>query len=72
MKVKDVEAVVGIPVDVVIPRSSHVQLAANHGRPLMLRKKRGGPFVKAVRQLVARLQRTAPAADNKHRRLEVA
>lgn len=72
MKVKDVEAVVGMPVDVVIPRSSSVQLAANHGQPLMLRKKRGGPFVKAVRSLIARLQRTAPTADNKHRRIEVA
>ncbi|MGA8851061.1 MAG: P-loop NTPase [Aeromicrobium sp.] len=72
MKVKDVEAVVGIPVDVVIPRSSAVQLAANHGQPLMLHKKRGEPFVKAIRALLARLERTAPAADNKHRRLEVA
>ncbi len=72
MKVKDVEAVVGLPVDVVIPRSSSVQLAANHGQPLMLRKKRGGPFVKAVRSLIARLQQTAPTADSKHRRMELA
>lgn len=71
MKVKDVEAVIGFPVDVVIPRSSTVQLAANHGRPLMLRKRGGGPFVKAIRMLMARLQRTAPASDSKHRRLEV-
>jgi pilus assembly protein CpaE len=72
MKVKDVEPVIGFPVDVVIPRSSTVQLAANHGRPLMLRKRRGGPFVKAIRSLMARLQPTAPTPDSKHRRMEVA
>lgn len=72
MKVKDVEAVVGLPVDVVIPRTSAVQLAANHGRPLMLKTRRGGPFVKAIRRLVAKLDRAAPEDANKHRRLEVA
>ncbi len=42
MKVKDVEAAVGLPVDIVIPRANDVQLAANHGVPLMLNKKKGG------------------------------
>lgn len=73
MKVKDVEAVVGIPVDVVIPRSSDVQLAANHGRPLMLGKKRGGrAFVKAITTLIDRLERRSELAASKHKRLEVA
>lgn len=73
MKVKDVEAVVGIPVDVVIPRSSDVQLAANHGRPLMLGKKRSGrPFVRAIRTLIGRLERKGELAASKHKRLEVA
>jgi pilus assembly protein CpaE len=72
MKVKDVESVVGLPVDVVISRSSEVQLAANHGMPLMLRKKRGGgPFVKSIRSIIDRLERTA-GADSKHKRLDVA
>ena len=71
MKVKDVEAVVGLPVDVVIPRSSDVQLAANHGEPLMLRKKKGGPFVKSIYAIIERLQRVEDSS-NKHRRLEVA
>lgn len=72
MKVKDVEAVIGLPVDIVIPRSSDVQLAANHGRPIMLRKKRGGPFVKAIKSLSDRLLSHAPQAGHKHKRLEVA
>lgn len=72
MKVKDVEAVVGIPVDVVIPRSLDVQLAANHGQPLMLRKKRGGPFVKAIHTLMDRLRRQGELTESRHRRLEVA
>ncbi|MEH3034263.1 MAG: P-loop NTPase [Aeromicrobium erythreum] len=72
LKVKDVEAVIGIPVEVVIPRSSDVQLAANHGRPLMLRGKKGGPFVKAIGNLMARLQRQVSLTESKHRRLEVA
>lgn len=72
MKTKDVEAVVGLPVDVVIPRSSEVQLAANHGRPLMLQGKRGGPFTKAIRRMVGRLERETSDDSTKHRRLEVA
>ncbi|TXL62121.1 AAA family ATPase [Aeromicrobium terrae] len=72
MKVKDVEAVIGLPVDVVIPRSLDVQLAANHGQPLMLRKKRGGPFVRAIGALVDRLHRQGELTDSKHKRLEVA
>ena len=58
LKVKDVEAVVGLPVDVVIPRSSDVQLAANHGEPLMLRIKEG----RAVREGDLRPDRAAEAA----------
>ena len=72
LKVKDVESVVGLPVDVVIPRSADVQLAANHGQPLMLRKKRGGPFVKAIHTLMNRLRRQGEITESKHRRLEVA
>lgn len=72
LKVKDVEHVVGMPVDVVIPRSADVQLAANHGEPLMLRTKKGGPFVKAIHQLMERLKRQGETTESKHRRLEVA
>jgi pilus assembly protein CpaE len=69
MKVKDVEAVVGMPVDVVIPRAPEVQLAANQGKPLMLSKK-AGPFTRAVWALMERVDNAPPV--RKHRRLEVA
>ncbi|MCW2830327.1 MAG: pilus assembly protein CpaE, partial [Aeromicrobium sp.] len=72
MKVKDVEAAVGLPVDVVISRAPEVQLAANHGVPLMLNKKKGGPFVKAIRSLVGRLDSQEAAAQRTHKRLDVA
>lgn len=72
MKVRDVEAVVGLPVEVVIPRTSEVQLAANQGEPLMMKKKRGGPFVKAIDALIAQLERREHAKASAHERLEVA
>ncbi|EFQ82591.1 CobQ/CobB/MinD/ParA nucleotide binding domain protein [Aeromicrobium marinum DSM 15272] len=73
MRVKDVEAVIGLPVDVVIPRAPEVQLASNHGEPIMLKgRKKGGPFVKAVHQVIDRLARQGKSADVKHRRVEVA
>lgn len=72
MKVKDVEAAVGLPVDVVIPRSNDVQLAANHGVPLMLNKKtKASPFVKAIRTLISTLEKTG-SARRTHKRLDVA
>lgn len=73
LKVKDVEAAVGLPVDVVIARSSEVQLAANHGAPLMLNKKKGGPFVKSIRSLITRLDSSDDASARRtHKRMEVA
>jgi pilus assembly protein CpaE len=72
LKVKDVEGVVGMPVDVVIQRSADVQLAANHGQPLMLRTKKGGPFVKSIHTLMDRLRKQGEVTESKHRRLEVA
>ena len=55
MTIRDVEAVIGLPVNVAIPRSDEVQIAANRGEPVMLRKK-SGPVQKAIRTLVARFQ----------------
>ena len=72
LKVKDVETAVGLPVDIVIPRSNEVQLASNHGVPLMLNKKKGGPFVKAIRALITHLEDTGKPARRTHRRLDVA
>lgn len=56
MKVGDVEAVIGLPVNVVIPQATEVRLAANHGEPLMLKKRGGGPYVKAINQLIERIE----------------
>lgn len=69
MKVKDVEAVVGMPVDVVIPRAPEVRLASNQGKPLMLSKKIV-PFTRAIYALMSRVDDAPPS--RKHRRLEVA
>lgn len=52
--IRDVEAVVGMPVHVAIPRSADVPLSGNRGEPLML-EKRVGPVAKAMRKLVVRL-----------------
>lgn len=72
MKVKDVEAAVGLPVDIVIARSNDVQLAANHGVPLMLNKKKGGPFVKSIRALINHLENMGSPSQRTHKRLDVA
>ncbi|WP_332643987.1 AAA family ATPase [Aeromicrobium sp.] len=72
MKVKDVEAAVGLPVDIVIARSNDVQLAANHGVPLMLNKKKGGPFVKSIRALITHLENMGSPSQRTHKRLDVA
>jgi pilus assembly protein CpaE len=72
MKVKDVEAAVGLPVDIVIARSNDVQLAANHGVPLMLNKKKGGAFVKSIRALIGHLESSGAPTKRTHKRLDVA
>lgn len=53
--VRDVEAVIGMPVNIVLPRSPDVLLAGNRGEPIIL-KKRGGPTAKAIRKLAIRLR----------------
>lgn len=72
LKVKDVEAAVSLPVDLVIPRSNDVQLAANHGVPLMLNKKKPGPFVKAIRSLISIVEKSESPGKRTHKRLDVA
>ncbi|MEV7395504.1 AAA family ATPase [Aeromicrobium sp. NPDC092404] len=72
LKVKDIETAVGLPVDIVIARSNDVQLAANHGAPLMLNKKKGGAFVKSIRALINHLENTDASTKRTHKRLDVA
>jgi pilus assembly protein CpaE len=55
LSVRDVEAVVGLPVNVVVPRSPEVALSANRGVPVLMEKK-GGPAAKAMNNVVKRLE----------------
>lgn len=73
LRIKDVEAVIGGPVDVVLPRSKELPLASNRGVPLLVSSK-SGPFVKSIRALGQRIFDRARAAERKvgHKRLEVA
>ena len=73
LRVKDVESVLGFPVDVVLPRAKEVPAAANKGVPVLVSNK-SGPFVKAIRQLAQKIYDRARAAEGKrgHKRLEVA
>ena len=73
LRIKDVEAVIGAPVDVVLPRSKDMPMASNRGVPLLVSSK-SGPFVKSIKNLGKRIFDRARAAEQKrgHKRLEVA
>lgn len=73
LKVKDVEALVGVPVDVVLPRAKEVPVASNKGVPLVL-SSRSNPFAKSVKGLAKKIYDRARATEGKqgHKRLEVA
>ena len=70
--VRQIESALGLPVDVVVPRSYDVLYAGNVGESVMV-KKGGGQVGKAIHRLVKRIQ-TDEEADrgNKHRGIEVA
>ena len=53
----DVAAVVGLPVETVVPRSADVLLAANRGVPLLTKDKQGGAAAKSLRSIVASVLR---------------
>ncbi|MFI5427318.1 CpaE family protein [Aeromicrobium sp. UC242_57] len=73
LRVKDVEAMLGMPVDFVLPRAKEVPASANRGVPLLASAK-SGPFVKTVKALSKRIDDRARASEEKrgHRRMEVA
>ncbi len=64
VSLQDVEAALGISVDVIVPASRAVRLSTNQGIPLMQRKSRD-PASKALRKLVARF--AAPVAPPRKR-----
>ena len=70
--VREIESALGLPVDVVVPRSQDVLYAGNLGVSVMA-KNGGGQVGKAIRQLVKRIH-TDEEADirNKHRGIAVA
>lgn len=68
LKVKDAATITGVPVDVVIPRSSAAVLAANRGVPLIHHDVRD-PAAKALRELVVAYEPSAlPTRRRIHRR----
>lgn len=73
LRIKDVEAVIGLPADIVLPRMAEVQAAANRGVPAMTVMK-NGPFVKSIRHLARRIFDRAREMESRpgHKRLEVA
>jgi pilus assembly protein CpaE len=69
--VREIESALGMPVDVVIPRSNDVLHAGNAGVTLMARKS-GGQVGKALRQLVKRIHTEEEAnVGSRHRGIEV-
>ncbi|MDP9982094.1 pilus assembly protein CpaE [Pseudarthrobacter oxydans] len=72
LSVQDVEATIGAPVDVSIPRSKAVALSTNRGIPV-LQEARRDPAVKGLRQLVERFDPAwrARAKKKLHRRVVV-
>jgi len=72
LSVQDVEATIGAPVDVSIPRSKAVAYSTNRGIPV-LQDARRDPAVKGLQQLVARFDPAwrAKAQKKLHRRVVV-
>ena len=72
LSVQDVEATIGAPVDISIPRSKAVAFSTNRGIPV-LQDGRKDPAVKGLRQLVERFDPAwrARAKKKLHRRVVV-
>ncbi len=72
LNAKDVEATIGVPVDVAIPRSNAVALSTNRGVPLLEQDSRD-PAAKALNQIVVRFDSAAARKRGRaHRRVVVA
>jgi len=72
LSVRDVESIIGVPVDVAVPRSKHVALSTNRGIPLL----QDGARNSGSAALTSLVQRFEPNASMKrghlHRRVVVA
>ncbi|MDN4642702.1 AAA family ATPase [Arthrobacter sp. PsM3] len=71
LTVQDVEATVGLPVDIILPWSRTLPFSTNAGVPL-LQDSRRDPALKGLRNLIALLgpNSSTPASKNAHRRDE--
>jgi Flp pilus assembly CpaE family ATPase len=67
MRVPDAEAILGVRVDVAVPRSNAVPLASNRGVPLLVDAPRD-PATKAVLEILARIAAVADAKSLLNRR----
>lgn len=61
LSVRDVEATIGVPIDIVLPHSRAVPLSTNRGVPLLQESTRD-PMTKGLRELVQRFDPTSKAA----------
>ena len=66
LSVQDVEATVGLPVDILLPRSRTLPFSTNSGIPL-LQDNRRDPAIKGLRSLVDRLGPNPSSTASKHR-----
>ena len=72
LTVKDVEATIGLPVDILLPRSRTVPFSTNSGIP-MLQNNRKDPAAKGLTSLVERINPASSpdSRKNQHRRAEL-
>jgi pilus assembly protein CpaE len=71
LSIRDIEATIGLPVDLVIPRSKEIALSTNLGVPL-LQGKTKGPAVRAINRLASSFDPAAPVKvrGGAHKRAE--
>ncbi len=72
LTVKDVEATIGLPVDILLPRSKTLPFTTNSGIPV-LQDKRKDPATKGLNELVSRInpESSSTARKNHHRRADL-
>jgi pilus assembly protein CpaE len=71
LSIRDIEATIGLPVDLVIPRSKEIAMSTNLGVPLLQGKTRGAA-VRAINRLASSFDPAAPVKvrGGAHKRAE--
>lgn len=71
LRVKDIEELMGFPVNVLIQREPEVLTSINRGEPMSSSKKKNG-FTKGILSIAQLIEKVSPEGQkNKHKRLEV-